>query len=77
MAVVYLSDARQITLKMGPLAGMRVRAVWWDPVGGGIFQAQGSPFIAGDTERFRPDRSNAGGDYDWVLLLEEEDDHDR
>ncbi|MDH6233255.1 hypothetical protein M2281_003866 [Mesorhizobium soli] len=77
MAVIYLSDDRQITLKMGPLAGRRVRAVWWDPVGGESFQAQLSPFIAGDTERFRPNRSNAGGDHDWVLLLEEEDNHDR
>ncbi|MEZ2131385.1 MULTISPECIES: DUF4038 domain-containing protein [unclassified Sinorhizobium] len=68
-ALVYIPEDRSITLKMGPLEGKQVHAIWWDPVKGRGFEASGSPIRAGRLESFRPAAENSGGDGDWILIL--------
>jgi Protein of unknown function (DUF4038)/Putative collagen-binding domain of a collagenase len=69
LAMVYLPSARTITVDMSKLAGPVV-ARWYDPTSGNFRAIGDSPFTNMNGRRFNPPNSNAGGDGDWVLVLE-------
>ena len=49
-----------------------VRARWFDPVNGELKVIEGSPFSIAGSHQFTPPGQNAGGDSDWLLVLDEE-----
>jgi hypothetical protein len=71
-AVVYIPDDRTIRLNLSRLAGRHLRARWFDPSNGAIFDVAGSPLQIDGIQRFRPSVKNAEGAGDWVLLLDVE-----
>jgi len=67
--VAYLPDARQITANLTKFSG-RVTARWFDPASGQFTAIAGSPFGNTGPQDFTPPGKNAGGDSDWVLVLD-------
>jgi Protein of unknown function (DUF4038)/Putative collagen-binding domain of a collagenase len=71
LAVVYLPSNREVTIDLDEFAGPQVSARWYDPAGGGVTDAPGSPFPTSGSRRLRPHASaNSSGHDDWVLILE-------
>jgi hypothetical protein len=67
-AVIYAPTPRALAVNVARLAAPLARARWFDPTSGA-----GSPAAFardGDRARFHVQPTNAGGDGDWVLLLE-------
>ena len=69
LAMVFLPSARTITVDMSKLAGPVV-ARWYDPTSGDFRAIANSPLTNMNSRRFSAPSSNAGGDGDWVLVLE-------
>jgi hypothetical protein len=66
--VLYMPTARKITVDMTRLRGAAA-AQWFDPSAGTYEVVSGSPFPNSGSQDFTPPGTNAGGDADWVLLL--------
>jgi hypothetical protein len=45
-------------------------ARWWDPTNGTFTTVSGSPFAATGSRTYTHPGNNAGGDADWLLVLE-------
>jgi hypothetical protein len=71
-AVVYVPDNRIVKLNLALLAGPKIRAQWYDPTNGAVFEIARSPMQPEDAQKFRPAVKNAEGAEDWVLLLKSE-----
>lgn len=69
LAMVYLPTVRTITVDLAKLAGPIIGR-WYDPTNGSFVDAAGSPLANSGSRRFKPPGNNAGGDGDWVLVLE-------
>ena len=70
-AVVYLPHSTAITVNMAFLSSV-VRARWYDPVSGDYQETEKSGFRNIGVFQFQPPDKNAGGDSDFVLLLQTE-----
>jgi hypothetical protein len=69
--LVYLPSAREIRVNLGRMRGPS-HARWFDPSGGG-FRTIGEGLLTNDRiSAFVPAGANAGGDSDWVLVLNAE-----
>jgi hypothetical protein len=69
LAMAYLPSSRTITVDLSTLSG-QVKARWYDPTAGTFTSISGSPFANVGSMQFTPPGANAGGDGDWVLVLE-------
>ena len=69
LAMAYVSSARTITIDMSQLVGSAT-AQWYDPVAGSFTAIAGSPFVNSGLRDYTTPGSNAGGDQDWVLVLD-------
>ena len=69
LAILYLPQARTITLDLGKMNG-RVKASWFDPTDGSYLEAAGTPFPDSRRQQFTPPARNAAADADFLLLLE-------
>jgi hypothetical protein len=67
--MIYLPTNRSLTVNLAKLGGSSVRARWYDPSSGSYFTVTGSPLTRVSTVFTMPG-ANAGGQADWVLLLE-------
>ena len=73
LAIIYLPEVRSITVNLARMTagdGSGIRARWMDPVSGIFAPVEGSPLKNDGPREFTPPGKNAGGDNDWVLLLE-------
>jgi hypothetical protein len=70
LAVVYTPGSRPLTINLGRLRGRQVMARWYDPVSGRFAPVAGSPFRAAGRRSFTSPATNAGGDGDFLLLLQ-------
>ena len=61
--------AGRITVDLSTLSGP-VTARWYDPTAGTFTSIPGSPFANAGSMQFATPGTNAGGDDDWVLVLE-------
>lgn len=73
-AVAYLPRGNEVTIDLRQLGGKsgKVKASWFDPVSGEYTLISGSPFPNSRPQKFSPPTRNAGGDQDFVLVLEEQ-----
>jgi hypothetical protein len=71
LVIAYMPTIRTITVDMSKLANTTT-ARWYDPTNGTYIAIDDSPFANAGTRRFTPPGYNAGGDGDWVLVLEAE-----
>jgi hypothetical protein len=69
LVMAYVPSARTITVDMTQLSGLAT-ARWYDPVLGTFTSIAGSPFANTGSRDFTTPGLNAGGDGDWVLVLE-------
>ena len=69
-AFIYTRDVRDLTVDMGKLSPLSVRARWYDPTNGSFAAVSGSPFPNTGSRVFRPTGNNALGKTDWVLVLD-------
>jgi Protein of unknown function (DUF4038)/Putative collagen-binding domain of a collagenase len=69
-AVVYTPTSRALTVDLSRLRGKHVNVRWYDPVSGRFRPVPGSPFRAAGRRSFTGPATNAGGDGDFVLLLQ-------
>jgi hypothetical protein len=69
LVMAYLPSARTVTVDMSQLSGP-ASARWYDPVVGMFRSIAGSPFANTGSRGFMTPGTNAGGDEDWVLILE-------
>jgi len=69
LVMAYLPVSTTITVDMTKLSA-NVRARWFDPTTGTYTTVTGSPFPNTGTQTFTPTGNNAGGDPDWVLVLQ-------
>jgi hypothetical protein len=69
LVMAYVPSARTVTVDMSQLSG-RATARWYDPVVGTFTSIAGSPFSHTGSSDFPTPGTNAGGDEDWVLILE-------
>ena len=69
LVMVYMPTRRTITVDMTKLTA-NVRARWFDPTNGMYTTVTGSPFPNAGIRTFTPTGNNAGGDPDWVLVLQ-------
>jgi hypothetical protein len=69
-ALVYTPGPKTLAINMARLVGPQVQARWFDPSAGTYSNISGSPFAASGTRSFTAPATNAGGDYDSVLVLE-------
>jgi Protein of unknown function (DUF4038)/Putative collagen-binding domain of a collagenase len=67
--MAYVPSVRTVTVDMSKLSGT-VTARWYDPTVGRFTDISGSPFANARSHNFTTPGTNAGGDGDWVLLLE-------
>jgi uncharacterized protein DUF4038/collagenase-like protein with putative collagen-binding domain len=70
LALVYMPTRRTITVDLSQL-GNPVTAQWYDPSRGLYTTVPGSPFTNASLQSFTPTGTNADGNGDWVLLLED------
>jgi hypothetical protein len=66
--VAYLPQGNTVTVDLGKFHGP-VRARWFDPSAGAWSAAAPKPLANRDRHAFTPPVRNAGGDADWVLVL--------
>ena len=69
LVMAYVPSARTVTVAMSQLSGPAT-ARWYDPVVGTFTSIAGSPFANTGSHNFTTPGTNAGGDADWVLILE-------
>ena len=70
LALVYLPTKSTLTVDLSKFSGP-VRGTWFDPVNGA--RDIGSDVFKNSGQRkFSHEMKNAGGDSDWVLVLETE-----
>ena len=69
LAIIYMPSNRTMTVAMSQMAGSTV-ARWYDPTNGSYTADAASPVAASGTHNFSRSGANAGGDHDWVLVLE-------
>lgn len=69
LVMAYVPSARTVTVDMSQLSGPAT-ARWYDPVVGTFTSIVGSPFAHTGLSAFTTPGTNAGGDEDWVLILE-------
>ena len=69
LAIVYIPKARAVTIDLSRLGGP-AKAQWFDPADGSLKPAQADALPNKGSHEFTPSGKNAGGDTDWVLLLE-------
>ena len=69
LVIAYVPSARSVTIDMSQLSGPST-ARWYDPVVGMFTSITGSPFAHTGVSDFTTPGTNAGGDEDWVLILE-------
>ena len=69
LVMAYMPSARTVTVDMSQLSGPAT-ARWYDPVVGTFTNITGSPFAHSGVSDFTTPGTNAGGDEDWVLILE-------
>jgi hypothetical protein len=69
LVMAYVPSARTVTVDMSQLSGP-VTARWYDPVVGTFTSIASSPFANTGSRGFMTPGTNAGGDEDWVLILE-------
>ncbi len=69
LVMAYVPSARTVTVDMSQLSGSAT-ARWYDPVVGTFTSITGSPFANTSSNNFTTPGLNAGGDEDWVLILE-------
>jgi hypothetical protein len=69
LVMAYVPSARTVTVDMSQLSGP-VTARWYDPVVGSFASIANSPFANTGSSDFTTPGTNAGGDEDWVLVLE-------
>ncbi len=67
---IYTPNARTLTVDLSRLSGPNVRARWFDVSNGAFTTISGSPFANNQSRNFVTPGNNAGGQGDWVLLLE-------
>jgi Protein of unknown function (DUF4038)/Putative collagen-binding domain of a collagenase len=67
--LVYSPASRTLTIDMSKMAGSTT-ARWWDPTDNSFSAISGSPFSNSGTHNFATPGTNAGGDGDWLLVLE-------
>ena len=70
IGVVYTPTPQQLTVDLSRLTGPYVGARWYDPVSGRFSAVAGSSFRAAGRQVFVGPSANAGGDGDFVLLLQ-------
>ncbi len=68
-ALAYTTGGKPLTADLSKLRGS-LNARWFDPTSGELKPISGAPFAASGSREFAPPGNNAGGDGDWVLLLE-------
>ncbi len=68
-ALVYVPSLRALTVDLGQLRGA-AQARWFDPTSGKSQPIEGGPFPGRGKHNFMPPGKNAGGEADWVLILE-------
>jgi uncharacterized protein DUF4038/concanavalin A-like lectin/glucanase superfamily protein/collagenase-like protein with putative collagen-binding domain/fibronectin type III domain protein len=69
LALAYVPSSRTVTVDMSSFSGP-VTARWYDPTAGTFTSIDGSPFPNTGSQDFTTPGPNAGGDGDWVLVLE-------
>ena len=69
LVMAYVSSPRTVTVDMSQLSGP-ASAHWYDPVVGTFMSIAGTPFANSGLSDFTTPGTNAGGDEDWVLILE-------
>ena len=69
LAMAYVPTSRTLTVDLSRLSG-QVTARWYDPAVGTFSPVPGSPFANAGSYNFTTPGNNAGGDQDWVLVLE-------
>ena len=69
LAIVYIPKSRPLTLDLSRLSGP-IKANWFDPTQGSLKPVQAGPLLNKGTREFAPPEKNAGGESDWILLLE-------
>jgi hypothetical protein len=67
--MAYLPSGGSPTVDLSTLSGP-VTARWYDPAAGTFTSIPGSPFPNAGSMQFTTPGINAGGDDDWVLVLE-------
>jgi hypothetical protein len=71
LAIVYMPTmASCITVDLSQM-GNPVMAQWYDPSSGQYTAVSGSPFTNASLQAFTPTGTNADGDCDWVLVLQD------
>ena len=68
-ALVYLPTNRPVVVDLSKLVG-EPRITWFDPTDGSQKPADHKPWRGTSWREFTPPATNAGGDADFVLLLE-------
>jgi hypothetical protein len=71
VAVAYLTANLDLTIDLSQMAGSAT-VRWLDPSSGEAVEVEGSPFANAGMETFTPPAENAGGEQDWLLLIETE-----
>jgi hypothetical protein len=72
LAIVYVPTmSSSITVDLSQL-GNPVTAQWYDPSSGLYTTVAGSPFTNASLQTFTPTGTNADGDCDWVLVLQDQ-----
>ena len=69
LMLAYTPVNHTLTLDMTKLSGTAT-ARWFDPSNGTYSTVSGSPFANSGTRPFTSPGTNAGGDHDWVLVLQ-------
>jgi len=69
LVLAYVPSARTFTVDMSRLSGP-VNARWFDPSAGTFTAIAGSPFPNSGSIALNTPGTNAGGDADWVFVLE-------
>jgi hypothetical protein len=69
LVIAYVPSARTLAVDMSKLSGT-VTARWYDPTAGTFKDISGSPFANAGSHNFTTPVGNAGGDGDWVLVLD-------
>jgi hypothetical protein len=68
--LVYTPVARTLVINLAQLTGAHCVARWYDPSSGQFQLIPGSPFANTGSKAFVTPAVNAGGDHDWLLLLQ-------
>jgi hypothetical protein len=69
LAMAYVPSSRTLTVDLSSFSGP-VTARWYDPTAGTYTSIPGSPYANIGSQQFSTPGTNAGGDDDWVLVLE-------